>query len=273
MTKKTPITFFDILTINQTTQMLKALIPFLDFDIQKNLAMIIRINEFNQTMAFFNDTKNFCKIRSCIKAPIITLHSSLDNILCNDEIINTIYPYCPENYAQILKNYKNFSKMSDIMNILNENPSFCENINKQTNGFPDLKNIQDIANIAKSLNINITPDMLNNINNIYSQMNVKTNDSIKKGSTTTQQSDTENNNADSTDYDNLSDSDSKDDKQPDKDHGRPNKNTSDNTSYKTNPSTYDFLQNMLSPKQQEIYDSFMNQLDGIDFNGTDNNND
>ena len=50
MDKKTPITFFDILTVNQSIQMLKALVPFLDFDLQKNLAIIIRINELLQTI-------------------------------------------------------------------------------------------------------------------------------------------------------------------------------------------------------------------------------
>ena len=172
MDKKTPITFFDILTVNQSIQMLKALIPFLDFDLQKNLAIIIRINELLQTIDFYKSTKNFCQIRSCIKSPILTPFSSLDNILCNDEIINTIIPYCPDEYISLLKNYKQFSKMSDIMNIFSKMDSSSDTMNPSA-PFSDIDNI---SNIIKVLGSSITPDMLNNINNVLSQMNVQKDD-------------------------------------------------------------------------------------------------
>lgn len=232
MDKKTPITFFDILTVNQSIQMLKALIPFLDFDLQKNLAIIIRINELLQTIDFYKSTKNFYQIRSCIKSPILTPFSSLDNILCNDEIINTIIPYCPDEYISLLKNYKQFSKMSDIMNILSKMDSSSDTMNPSA-PFSDIDNI---SNIIKVLGSSITPDMLNNINNVLSQMNVQKDD----------QKDVHSSNDDN--------------------------NSQNNTNMPpvTDTPVSSYLKNMMSPKQQEIYNDFLNRLDEIDFNNTNN---
>lgn len=232
MDKKTPITFFDILTVNQSIQMLKALIPFLDFDLQKNLAIIIRINELLQTIDFYKSTKNFCQIRRCIKSPILTPFSSLDNILCNDEIINTIIPYCPDEYISLLKNYKQFSKMSDIMNIFSKMDSSSDTMNPSA-PFSDIDNI---SNIIKVLGSSITPDMLNNINNVLSQMNVQKDD----------QKDVHSSNDDN--------------------------NSQNNTNMPpvTDTPVSSYLKNMMSPKQQEIYNDFLNRLDEIDFNNTNN---
>lgn len=232
MDKKTPITFFDILTVNQSIQMLKALIPFLDFDLQKNLAIIIRINELLQTIDFYKSTKNFCQIRNCIKSPILTPFSSLDNILCNDEIINTIIPYCPDEYISLLKNYKQFSKMSDIMNIFSKMDSSSDTMNPSA-PFSDIDNI---SNIIKVLGSSITPDMLNNINNVLSQMNVQKDD----------QKDVHSSNDDN--------------------------NSQNNTNMPpvTDTPVSSYLKNMMSPKQQEIYNDFLNRLDEIDFNNTNN---
>lgn len=228
MDKKTPITFFDILTVNQSIQMLKALIPFLDFDLQKNLAIIIRINELLQTIDFYKSAKNFCQIRSCIKSPILTPFSSLDNILCNDEIINTIIPYCPDEYISLLKNYKQFSKMSDIMNIFSKMDSSSDTMNPSA-PFSDIDNISDIIKVLGS---SITPDMLNNINNVLSQMNV--------------QKEVHSSNDDN--------------------------NSQNNTNMPpvTDTPVSSYLKNMMSPKQQEIYNDFLNRLDEIDFNNTNN---
>ena len=232
MEKKTPITFFDILTVNQSIQMLKALIPFLDFDLQKNLAIIIRINELLQTIDFYKSTKNFCQIRSCIKSPILTPFSSLDNILCNDEIINTIIPYCPDEYISLLKNYKQFSKMSDIMNIFSKMDSSSDTMNPSA-PFSDIDNISDIIKVLGS---SITPDMLNNINNVLSQMNVQK------------------------------------DVQKDVNSSNDDNNSQNNTNMPpvTDTPVSSYLKNMMSPKQQEIYNDFLNRLDEIDFNNTNN---
>ncbi len=272
MDKKTPITLFDILTISQSLQMLKAILPFLDFDLQKNLALIIRINELRQTMDFFNDTKNFCTIRSCVNSPIITLYSSLDNILCNDEIINTIMPYCPENYIGFIKNYKQFSKMSDVINLLNKSGISFSNATSNSENI----DFNNIINIAKSLNFSIDPEMLKNINNIYTQNNTSSennsHDTSPKASKDTPPKNKEANNSP------IKTPPPKPNQSPPPPKPPPKQAPNSATPKPPPPkppakkppppqSAERMLQNMLSPKQQEMYNNFLNQLDGIDFSG------
>ena len=52
MAKELPITEFDLRTVDESTQMFKAMIPFLDYQLQKPLSLIIRMNEFSQTLHF-----------------------------------------------------------------------------------------------------------------------------------------------------------------------------------------------------------------------------
>lgn len=54
MAKELPITEFDLRTVDESTQMFKAMIPFLDYQLQKPLSLIIRMNEFSQTLRFYN---------------------------------------------------------------------------------------------------------------------------------------------------------------------------------------------------------------------------
>lgn len=283
MDNKTPITLFDILTINQSLQMLKAILPFLDFDLQKNLALIIRINELRQTMDFFSDTKNFCTIRSCVNSPIITLYSSLDNILCNDEIINTIMPYCPENYVGFIKNYKQFSKMSDVINLLNKSGILFSNDTDNSQNI----DFNNIINIAKSLNFSIDPEMLKNISNIYTPNNntpprnkepsEKANNPPKPPPPHKPDVPPPKPPHHKPDIPPPRPPHHKPDIPPPKPpHHQPDtpppnppipKPPPNNPPKKPPPPnpTERMLQNMLSPKQQEMYNSFLNQLDGIDF--------
>ena len=53
MAKELPITEFDLRTVDESTQMFKAMIPFLDYQLQKPLSLIIRMNEFSQTLRFY----------------------------------------------------------------------------------------------------------------------------------------------------------------------------------------------------------------------------
>ena len=78
--------------------------------------------------------------------------------------------------------------------------------------------------------------MLNNINNVLSQMNVQKDDQKDVHS--------------SNDYN----------------------NSQNNTNMPpvTDTPVSSYLKNMMSPKQQEIYNDFLNRLDEIDFNNTNN---
>lgn len=117
MARELPITEFDMLTVNESLQMFKAMIPFLEYDIQKPLSIIIRINELTQTMNFYNNPHNRTTFTSqSLNSSYI---SSVNDIFTNDEFINTIIRYCPEKYVGMVENFRNFSKISDIMNLFN----------------------------------------------------------------------------------------------------------------------------------------------------------
>ena len=117
MARELPITEFDMLTVHESLQMFKAMIPFLEYDIQKPLSMIIRINELTQTMNFYNNPRNRTTLKSqSLSRPYI---SNINDIFRNEDFLNTVIRYCPEKYAGMIDNFRNFSKMSDIMNIFN----------------------------------------------------------------------------------------------------------------------------------------------------------
>lgn len=117
MARELPITEFDMLTVNESMQMFKAMIPFLDYNLQKPLSIVIRINELTQTMNFYNNPRN----RSTLASQSLNhaYISSVNDIFSNEEFLNTVMRYCPEKYAGMIENIKNFSKMSDIMNLFN----------------------------------------------------------------------------------------------------------------------------------------------------------
>ena len=50
MSDKPPITIFDMQTLPLLFQIIKAMIPFLDFPMAKMLSVIIRLNELNYTI-------------------------------------------------------------------------------------------------------------------------------------------------------------------------------------------------------------------------------
>jgi hypothetical protein len=104
-----PITDFDILTLDESMQMFKAMIPFLSFELQKPLSILVRANEFTQTMNYYDNPLN--------RKPLTS--QSTNSPFSNEEFINTVMQYCPKQYAGIFENIRNFSKMSDIMSVVN----------------------------------------------------------------------------------------------------------------------------------------------------------
>ncbi len=118
MSRNIPITEFDTLTVNPSMQMLKTLIPFLDYPLQRQISMIIRITELQQTMKFFSNPSSVSGFSSPPAGCAKKIHS-LDDILSNDELIDSLLVYCPENYASMIKTFRQFSKMSDLFNMMN----------------------------------------------------------------------------------------------------------------------------------------------------------
>ena len=122
--------------------------------------------------------------------------------------------------------------MSDIINIFSKMDCSSDTMNPSAH-FSDIDNISDIIKVLGS---SITPDMLNNINNVLSQMNVQK------------------------------------DVQKDVHSSNDDNNSQNNTNMPpvTDTPVSSYLKNMMSPKQQEIYNDFLNRLDEIDFNNTNN---
>ena len=81
MSDSLPITEFDMITLNQTTQMFKALVPFLDYPLQRSISIFIRINELQQTMRFYNHPDNIQSFSSCNSdfKPIHSFSDIMDN--------------------------------------------------------------------------------------------------------------------------------------------------------------------------------------------------
>ena len=109
MAKELPITEFDLRTVDESTQMFKAMIPFLDYQLQKPLSLIIRMNEFSQTLRFYNRSPGNPAIRGQSSHAYI---NSINDIFTNDDFLNTVMPYCPEKYAAMIEQFRSFSKVS-----------------------------------------------------------------------------------------------------------------------------------------------------------------
>ena len=82
MSDKPPITIFDMQTLPLLFQIIKAMIPFLDFPMAKMLSVIIRLNELNYTINYFRspDCADFISCNSSIPH----IHS-ISDLLENDD--------------------------------------------------------------------------------------------------------------------------------------------------------------------------------------------
>lgn len=118
MADKPPLTEFDIVTIPSSFQMMKAMLPFLDINLQKNLSLIIRFMELKQTIDFFNYASNITSMSNSTKTISTDNENSnfLLNLLNNDDFMNSVAPYLPENYKSMISGFKMFSSMSELLN-------------------------------------------------------------------------------------------------------------------------------------------------------------
>ncbi len=81
------LTEFDERTIGRSTQLLKALIPFLEPSQQKMFGLMVRIIEFNMTLDFFNHNR----IPACAFKPC-----------CGSDMLSELKSYCsPEEQKQL----------------------------------------------------------------------------------------------------------------------------------------------------------------------------
>lgn len=129
--KPLPLTEFDKVTISETTQMAKAIIPFLDTSTKKMVSMMIRFQEMMQTMDFFNKT----------------IHTeSMETFTRKDFTINDILseamPYCSKETAEQFKAMQNMMEMFNVFNMykdMEQSPEF-QNIINMVNSMKDSEN-------------------------------------------------------------------------------------------------------------------------------------
>lgn len=122
MSKTYPITEFDSMTLPSTLQIFKAMIPFMDYEMQRSFATVIRTNELIHTMKFYQSPLNCKCFKSCNSNFHISNSSSIQDIIGNENILNIIMKYCSEETEKLFNQFRNFSNMSDLFNTFNVNP-------------------------------------------------------------------------------------------------------------------------------------------------------
>ncbi len=171
MANKPPLTEFDIVTIPSSFQIMKAMLPFLDINLQKSLSLIIRFMELKQTIDFFNYASNITSMSNSNKNISTDNEKSnfLLNLLNNDDFMNSIAPYLPENYKSMISGFKMFSSMSDLFN--QNNMDISDLLGKYMGGAASSSDNTSPANTNENNQENLnnqennTQDSENNSNN------------------------------------------------------------------------------------------------------------
>lgn len=140
MPKQFPITEFDMLTLPDYLQILKAVVPFMEYGMQRHISMLIRANELKHTIDFYKNPLNCNSFKSCNGCAGISSESSLTDILNNEALMNTVIQYCPENISNMISTFKNFSKMSDLFNLYNTFSGANNNDNSSSNPMSSFMN-------------------------------------------------------------------------------------------------------------------------------------
>ena len=165
MANKPPLTEFDIVTIPSSFQIMKAMLPFLDINLQKSLSLIIRFMELKQTIDFFNYASNITSMSNSNKNISTDNENSnfLLNLLNNDDFINSIAPYLPENYKSMISGFKMFSSMSDLFN--QNNMDISDLLGKYMGGAASSSDNTSPANTNENNQENTTQGVENNSEN------------------------------------------------------------------------------------------------------------
>lgn len=173
MSKSIPMTEFDMITQPDYIQLLKAILPFMEYNMQRSISTLIRTSELKNTIRFYSSPVNCNIFKSCCNSSGINFNTPISEILGNEQLINTVTTYCSGNIVNMINTYRNLNKMSDMFNMMDIfNNSFSNNfssnndesnndeINNDKNN--NDKNNNDKNNNSSSIN---TSDMLGNIMN------------------------------------------------------------------------------------------------------------
>lgn len=171
MAKQLPVTEFDILTLPDYLQLFKALIPFMEYGMQKKLSMLIRANELKHTLSFYNSPYSCNTFKTCSNSSGINANTSLNDILNNEAIMKTIMAYCPDNIEQLINTYRNFSKMSDMFGMMDmfNNASSNEFNNNNSNDNSEFNNFNNNTGSGEFNNISINNILNSSQKDMYNE--------------------------------------------------------------------------------------------------------
>ena len=118
MSKSMPMTEFDMITQPDYIQLLKAILPFMEYNMQRRISTLIRTSELKNTIRFYNSPINCNIFKSCCNSSGINFNTPISEILGNEQLINTVKTYCSGNIVNMINTYRNLNKMSDMFNMM-----------------------------------------------------------------------------------------------------------------------------------------------------------
>ena len=118
MSKSIPMTEFDMITQPDYIQLLKAILPFMEYNMQRRISTLIRTSELKNTIRFYNSPINCNIFKSCCNSSGINFNTPISEILGNEQLINTVKTYCSGNIVNMINTYRNLNKMSDMFNMM-----------------------------------------------------------------------------------------------------------------------------------------------------------
>ena len=118
MSKSIPMTEFDMITQPDYIQLLKAILPFMEYNMQRSISTLIRTSELKNTIRFYSSPVNCNIFKSCRNSSGINFNTPISEILGNEQLINTVKTYCSGNIVNMINTYRNLNKMSDMFNMM-----------------------------------------------------------------------------------------------------------------------------------------------------------
>ena len=166
MSKSIPMTEFDMITQPDYIQLLKAILPFMEYNMQRSISTLIRTSELKNTIRFYSSPVNCNIFKSCCNSSGINFNTPISEILGNEQLINTVKTYCSGNIVNMINTYRNLNKMSDMFSMMDIfNNSSSNNSSNNNDEIHNDKNNNDGNNNYKSNSSINTSDMLGNIMN------------------------------------------------------------------------------------------------------------
>ena len=166
MSKSIPMTEFDMITQPDYIQLLKAILPFMEYNMQRSISTLIRTSELKNTIRFYSSPVNCNIFKSCCNSSGINFNTPISEILGNEQLINTVKTYCSGNIVNMINTYRSLNKMSDMFNMMDIfNNSSSNNSSSNNDEIHNDKNNNDGNNNYKSNSSINTSDMLGNIMN------------------------------------------------------------------------------------------------------------